>query len=64
MLSWLGHVWRMREIKIAFRILVGKHEPMRPLRRLGVIWRIIKWMLGMWDKRAGIGFGWLRIRTR
>jgi hypothetical protein len=44
---WTGHVARMGEKRNAYRILVGKPEGKRPLRRWGTI---LKWFL-----RDGMG---------
>jgi hypothetical protein len=34
-MSWVGHVALMGEMTNAYNILVGRHEGMRPLKRLG-----------------------------
>jgi hypothetical protein len=40
-MRWAGHVAHMGEIRNAYNILVGKPEGKRPLRRLGIVGRII-----------------------
>ena len=47
-----------------YRILVGKHEGKRPLRRPCVDGRIIiKWIFRKWDVGAWTGSNWPRIGT-
>jgi hypothetical protein len=60
-MRWRGHVTRMAEKKIAYRILVGKPERKRPLGRTRRRWvenirmDLERWV-GIW-----IGLIWLRI---
>jgi hypothetical protein len=64
-MRWAGHVTRMEEKMNAYRILVGKPEGKRPLRRPRYRWvdnikmnpREIRWD-GIWT-----GLIWLRIGT-
>jgi hypothetical protein len=45
-MRWVGHIPRVKEIRNLYKILVGKPEGERPLRRPGVYRRIIlKWIL-------------------
>jgi hypothetical protein len=37
-MRWVGHTTRMAERRGAYRVLVGKSEGMRPLRRLRRRW--------------------------
>ena len=63
-MRWEGHVARMGERRGVYRILVGKTEGKRPLRRPKRRWEDnIKMVLqkvgcGVWS-----GSGWLRIGT-
>jgi hypothetical protein len=46
-MRWAGHVACMGGMRNAYKILVGKPEGKRPLRRLGIDGSIILgWMLG------------------
>jgi hypothetical protein len=59
-----GHVARMLQKKNAYRILAGKPEGKRPLRRprrRG--WTILKWILERQDVKVWTGLVWLRIVT-
>ena len=59
-----GHVTRMGEKRVAYRVLVGKPEGMRPLGRPGVDGRIILiWIFRKWDVGLWAGSSWLRIGT-
>jgi len=58
-MRWAGHVARMGEERVVYRVLLGKPEGRRPLGRpiiLGWIYR--RWDVGIWT-----GFGWPRIET-
>jgi hypothetical protein len=65
-MRWAGHVARIGEKRNACRILVGKSDGKRPLRRPRCRWvhnikidlREIKW-----DRMVWIGLIWLRIET-
>jgi hypothetical protein len=46
-MRWAGHVARMREVRGAYNILVGKLEGRRPWEDLGVDGRTtLRWILG------------------
>jgi hypothetical protein len=63
-MRWGGHVARMGEKKNAYRLLVGKSEGKRPLRRLDVSgWIILVWILESWDGVMWAGLVWLRMGT-
>jgi hypothetical protein len=54
----------MGEKRNAYRLLVGKPEGKRPLRRPGHRWWIILgWILERWDGVMWTGLVWLRIGT-
>ena len=58
-MRWSGHVARMGEERGVYRVLVGKSEGKRPLRRPRRRWVYnIRWDVGMWT-----GLGWPRIET-
>jgi len=57
-LRWAGHVARMGEERVVYRILVGKPEGRRPLERL-----ILEWNSRRWDVVIWTGLGWPRIET-
>jgi hypothetical protein len=64
-MRWAGHVERMGEERKLYKVLAGKPEGKRPLRRPKCRWedgirmniREIGWGVGL------IGFDWLRIGT-
>jgi hypothetical protein len=46
-MRWAGHIAHMGETRNAHKILVGKPENNRSLRRLRCIWEfILRWILG------------------
>jgi hypothetical protein len=50
-----GHVARIRERKSVYKVLVGKLEGKRPLRRLQCSWRIIlRCNFRNWDWKHGL----------
>ena len=63
-MRWAGHVACMGEERGAYRVLVGKPEGNRPLRRPRRRWvdnitmDLQEWDVGMWT-----GLGWPRIGT-
>jgi hypothetical protein len=57
-IRWVGHVARMGEQRNAYRILVGKPEGKRPLRRPRRGWWII---LKLILKRYRMGWCWLNL---
>ena len=59
-----GHVARMGEERVVYRVLVGKPEGKRPLGDLGVGGLIILgWISRRWDVGMWTGSGWPRIGT-
>jgi hypothetical protein len=52
-MRWMGHVARMGEKRVAYRILVGRHGEGDHLGDPGVDGRIIlRWIFGKWDGRT------------
>jgi hypothetical protein len=54
-MSWAGHVARMRERRVLYRVLVGKPEGERDHlgdsgvdARIILIWILRKWDVGLW----------------
>ena len=63
-MRWAEHVARIGERRGVDRVLVGKPEGKRPLRRPGVDGRIIlRWIFRKWDVGMRTGSSWLRIWT-
>ena len=63
-MRWAGHVARMGEERVVYRVLVGKPEGRRPLGNLGVDgWIILGWISRRWDVGMWTGLGWPRIET-
>jgi hypothetical protein len=63
-MRWEGQVVCMGKIRNAHKILVGKHEGKRPLRRLSIDGRIVlKWILGKQGWKLWIGFIWHKTGT-
>jgi len=63
-MRWAEHVARMGEGRCVYRVLVGKPEGKRPLRRPRRRWEnSIKWILRNWDAGIWSGLSWLRIGT-
>ena len=61
-LRWARHVARMEEGRGVHKVLVGKPEGKRPLRRLRRRWEDnIK--MDKWEGVVGTGWSWLRIGT-
>jgi len=56
----VGHAARMGEMRNSYKILIGKPEGERPLRRPR---RVSDWMLRKQDVKLWTGFMWLRIRS-
>ena len=62
-MRWAGHVARMGECKGVYRVLVGKPEGKRPLRRPRRRWEDITGIFMKWDVGLRTGSSWLRIGT-
>jgi hypothetical protein len=63
-MRWAGHVARMGERRGVYRVLVGKPEGKRPLRRHRLRWEDnIKIDLKEVGCRVWTGSSWLRIGT-
>jgi hypothetical protein len=63
-MRWAGHVARMGEEKIVYRVLMENPEGKRPLGRPDINWRMgSKWILGRFAGEVEIGSSWLRIGT-
>jgi hypothetical protein len=63
LMTWAGHVARMRERRRAYKILVGRPEGRQPLGKPRHRWEDnIKWIFKLWDG-ALTGLSWLRIGT-
>ena len=63
-MRWAGHVARMGEERVAYRVLVGKPEGKRPLGRPRRRWWIILgWISRRWDVGMWTGLGWHRTGT-
>ena len=59
-----GHVARVGEERVVYRVLVGKPEGRRPLERPGVDGCIILgWISRRWDVGIWTGLDWTRIET-
>jgi hypothetical protein len=62
-MRWAGHVARTGRKLNVYRLLVGKPEGRRPLRRPRRGWIILGWILERWDGLIWTGLVWLRIGT-
>ena len=61
-MRWAGHLARMGESRIAYRVLVGKPEGRRPLGRSRLRWEDnIK--MGLREMGWGVDWIWLRLGT-
>ena len=58
-MRWAGHMARMGKREIAYRILVGKPEGMKPVRRPRSRWEV-KWILTEQHGIVLIRMNWLR----
>ena len=62
-MRWAGHVARMGESRVVYRVLVGKPEGKNHLEEPGVDGRILRWIFRKWHVGAWTGSSWLRIGT-
>ena len=63
-MRWAGHVARMGEERVVYRVLVGKLEGRRLLGRPRRRWAVILERISRrWDMYIWIGLGWPRIQT-
>ena len=63
-MRWAGHVARMGEERVVYRVLVGKRRERDHLGDLGVDgWIILGWISRRWDVGMWTGLGWPRIGT-
>jgi hypothetical protein len=63
-MRWAGHVARMGEKRIAYRILVNSQKERDHWKDQDVDgWTILKWILEREDEIVWIGLIWLRIGT-
>jgi hypothetical protein len=54
----------MRDSRVIYRVLVGKHEGKRPMGRPRHGWKILLiWIYRKWDVEDWIGSSWLEIGT-
>ena len=61
-MRWAGHVARMGEERVVYRVLVGKPEGKSPQGGLGVDgWIILGWISRKWDVGIWTGLGGPRI---
>jgi hypothetical protein len=63
-MKWVGHVAHRGGMRNACKIVVGKPEGKRPLRRHSIDGMVILgWILGKWGKEVWTGCILLRIGT-
>jgi len=62
-MRWAGHVALMGERRDVCRVLVGKPEGQRPLRRRIDGRIILRWIFRKWDVGVWTGSSWLTIRA-
>ena len=63
-MRWAGHVAGTRKRRGVYRVLVGKPQGKRPLRRPRRRWEVnIKMNFRKWDVGVRTGSSWLRIGT-
>jgi len=63
-MRWVGHVARMGEERVVYRVLAGKPEGRRPLGRPRLDrWIILGWISRRWDVGIRTGLGWPMIET-
>ena len=63
-MRWAGHVARMGEERVAYRVLVGKPEGKNRWGDLGVDgWIMLGWICRRWVAGMGTGLGQPRIGT-
>ena len=63
-MRWAGHVARMGEERVVYRVLVGNRREKDHWGDLGVDeWIILGWICRRWDVGICTGLGWPRIGT-
>ena len=63
-MRWAGHVARMGEERVVYRVLVGKPGERDHWEDIGVDgWIILGWISRRWDVGMWTGLGWHRIGT-
>jgi len=63
-IRWAGHVARMGDERVVYRVLVGKPEGRNHWGDLGVDgWIKLGWISRRWDVGIWTGLGWPRIET-
>jgi hypothetical protein len=61
-MRWVWHIAHKGGMRVAYKIIVGKPERKRPLRRPRHRWGMIfKWILRKQGDRVMTGFIWLRL---
>jgi hypothetical protein len=53
-MRWVGHMARMGDSRLAYRVLVEKTYAKSPLGRPRRRWIILKWIINKWDRGHGL----------